>query len=115
MTNPDHFVAHREAMMRLSVQAPALCAAWKITKERHYADDAAKHLRAWFVHETTRMNPNLQYAQAIHGRTTGRGTGIIDTIHLVEVLRAASVIEESGALSASDRNGIRQWFSDYLT
>src|SRR5258708_24747311 len=105
LTKPDNFVAHREAMMRLSVQVPALCAAWNITKERRYADHAAKHLRAWFVDETTRMNPNLQYAQAIHGRTTGRGTGIIDTIHLVEVVRGASVIEESGALSATDRNG----------
>ena len=36
------------------------------------------------------MNPNLQYAQAIQGRFTGRGTGIIDTLHLVEVARAAS-------------------------
>ncbi len=114
MTNPDNFVAHREAMMGLSLQVPALYAAWRITKERRYADHAAKHLRAWFVEETTRMNPNLQYAQAIHGRTTGRGTGIIDTIHLVEVVRGASVIEESGALTAADRSGIRQWFSDYL-
>jgi hypothetical protein len=114
MTNPDNFVAHRQAMMRLSVQVPALCAAWKIAKERRYADHAARHLRAWFLDEATRMNPNLQYAQAIHGRTTGRGTGIIDTIHLVEVVRGASVIEESGALSASDRSGIRQWFGDYL-
>ena len=31
------------------------------------------------------MNPNLLYAQAIKGRFTGRGIGIIDTIHLVEV------------------------------
>ena len=38
------------------------------------------------------MNPNLEYAQAIHGRFTGRGTGIIDTIHLVEVARAVEVL-----------------------
>jgi hypothetical protein len=115
MTNPDNFVAHRQAMMRLSIQGPALCAAWKITKERRYADHAARHLRAWFLDDATRMNPNLQYAQAIHGRTTGRGTGIIDTIHLVEVARGASVIEESGALSAAERSGIKRWFGDYLT
>src|SRR6266436_5352809 len=44
MSNPDNFVAHRQAMIRLSVQVPALCAAWKVTKERRYADHAAKHL-----------------------------------------------------------------------
>src|ERR1044071_9453133 len=30
MTNPDNFVEHRRAMIRLSVQVPALVAAWRI-------------------------------------------------------------------------------------
>jgi len=114
MTNPDNFVAHRQALMRFSVQAGALSAAWAITRQRRYADHAAAHLCAWFLDERTRMNPNLQYAQAIHGRTTGRGIGIIDTIHLVEIVRGASVIENSGALKTAERDGIRDWFSSYL-
>lgn len=114
MTNPDNFVAHREALMRFSIQAPALCAAWAITKQRRYADHAAAHLRAWFLDQRTRMNPNLQYAQAIHGRTTGRGTGIIDTIHLVEVARGASVIDNTGALNPTEREGLRNWFAEYV-
>src|SRR2546423_4964355 len=88
MSNPDNFVDHRRALMRFSVQVPALIAAWKLTKDKRYSTKAADHLRAWFIDERTQMNPNLQYAQAIHGRTTGRGTGIIDTIHLIEVARA---------------------------
>src|SRR5215831_3419114 len=84
MSNPDNFNEHRRALMRLSIQVPALVAAWKLSADRRYADHAARHLRAWFVDDATRMNPNLQYAQAIHGRTTGRGIGIIDTIHLVK-------------------------------
>jgi hypothetical protein len=101
--------------MRLSVEMPALCAAWLETKDQRYADHAAKHLRAWFVDEATRMNPNLLYAQAIHGRATGRGTGIIDTIHLVEVARGAKVVERSGVMSISDWSAVQQWFKDYLT
>ena len=113
-SNPDNFVAHREALMRLGVQAPALCAAWVLTKERKYADHAADHLRAWFIDPATMMNPNLQYAQAIHGRTTGRGTGIIDTLQIVDVVRGAGAIAPSGALSSSDQNALRKWFADYL-
>ncbi len=60
------------------------------------------------------MNPNLQYAQAIHGRFTGRGIGIIDTIHLVEVIRAANVLEAAGVLPNADRAGVHQWLSAYL-
>jgi hypothetical protein len=115
MTNPDNFVEHRKALMRLSVEAPALAAAWKITADKskatRYADRAAVHLRAWFVDDRTRMNPNLEYAQAIHGRFTGRGTGIIDTIHLVEVARAVEVL--APALSQRDLDAIKKWFADY--
>src|SRR6266550_2818281 len=114
MSNPDNFNDHRRALMRLSVQVPALAAAWKITNDRRYAKHAANHLRAWFVDGSTRMNPDLQYAQAIHGRFTGRGIGIIDTIHLVEVARAIEVLEKSGALSRTELAEIRQWFTDYL-
>jgi hypothetical protein len=114
MSNPDNFVEHRRALMRLSVQVPALVAAWKLTRDKGYATHAAEHLRAWFVDERTRMNPNLQYAQAIHGITTGRGTGIIDTIHLVEVARAFEVMGPSGALAPSDLAKIKEWFADYV-
>lgn len=115
MSNPANFDDHRKALMRLSVQAPALSAAWLETKDKRYAAHAAAHLRAWFVDPATRMNPNLQYAQAIHNKVTGRGTGIIDTIHLVEVVRGASAIENSGALSAADQTAVHKWFADYLT
>jgi hypothetical protein len=114
MSNPDNFVEHRRALMRLSVQVPALAAAYLLTKDERYAKHAARHLRAWFLDRSTRMNPNLQYAQAIHGRFTGRGIGIIDTIHLVEVARAIEVLEGSKGLSGAELNGIKQWFTDYL-
>ena len=114
MSNPDNFVEHRRALMRLSVQVPALAAAWMVTRDERYAQHVARHLRAWFLDNSTRMNPNLQYAQAIHGRFTGRGIGIIDTIHLVEVARAIEVLEGSNALSGSELARIKQWFTDYL-
>lgn len=60
------------------------------------------------------MNPSLLYAQAIKGRFTGRGIGIIDTIHLVEVTRAIEVMETSGALSAVELAEIKKWFANYL-
>jgi hypothetical protein len=114
MTNPDNFVEHRKYLMRLSVQMPALTAAFRITGERKYAAHSVKHLRAWFIDEATRMNPNLQFAQAIHGRYTGRGTGIIDTIHLVEVARATEILEERHGIEAADLEAIKRWFADYI-
>ncbi len=60
------------------------------------------------------MNPNLEYAQAIHGRFTGRGIGIIDTLHLVEVARGAGVLEGSKAFPKGVSDSVRAWFADYL-
>src|SRR5881396_2344431 len=113
-TNPDNFVAHRDAMRRLSVIVPALVAAYRITGDERYARQAAAHLRAWFVDERTRMNPNLLYGQAIKGVATGRGTGIIDTIHLVEVAQAAWVLERLGYLEGDVLAGTKDWFRRYL-
>jgi len=115
VTNPDNFIAHRHALIRLSLQMPALTAAWVITANKKYARHAADHLRAWFLNPATLMNPNLQYSQAVHGRSTGRGIGIIDTIHLVEVAQAIPFLHEAGVLSPAEQRGLQKWFSDYLT
>lgn len=109
MSNPDNFVEHRRAMIRLSLIVPSLAAAYKLTHDRKYATAAARHLRAWFIDDATRMSPHLLYAQAIKGRFTGRGTGIIDTLHLVEVARAAGQLD----LAAADLSGIKSWFTAY--
>src|SRR4051812_34432623 len=114
-SNPANFDDHRKAMRRLSVQVPALAAAWTLTHDARYARHAAAHLRAWFVDPDTRMNPNLRYAQAIHGISTGRSIGIIDTIHLVEVARAIERLHGAPGWSAADERGVTAWFAEYLT
>ena len=114
MTNPDNFTAHREALLGFSQISGALASAYILTKDQKYADRLALHLRAWFVNEDTKMNPNLLYAQAIKGIATGRGIGIIDTIHLIEVAKAIQAIQNSSALSKADLAAIKFWFSTYL-
>lgn len=112
MTNPDNFVAHRLAMIRFSKIIGALASAYKLTGDKKYARQAMVHLQAWFINEGTRMNPSLNFAQAIQGRFTGRGIGIIDTIQLLEVSQGTLVMEK--ALSREVVSGTKQWFGAYL-
>jgi len=114
-SNPDTFQQHRWAMVRLSRGVGALGAAFKITGDRRYADAALKHLRAWFVDPATRMNPSLRYSQAILGSVTGRGVGIIDTIHLIEVSAAIELMSARGAIAPADAAPVKVWFREYLT
>jgi hypothetical protein len=112
-SNPGNFDDHRKAMIALSVEMPALTAAWLLTADAKYGKRANDHLRAWFVTPATRMNPNLQYAQAVQNLVSGRSYGIIDTLHLVEVARAASLLTPS-VQSAHDEAGVKEWFRSYL-
>jgi hypothetical protein len=114
ISNLSNFLDHRRFLLRFSVQAPALVAAWRISAHNAYAEHAARHLRAWFINDSTRMNPNLQYAQAIRGSATGTRYGIIDTVHLVEVARATDAVAESRVLSNDELDEIKSWFADYL-
>jgi hypothetical protein len=114
LTNPANFTAHREALIRFSQISGALASAYVLTNDKKYADKLALHLKAWFVNQNTKMNPNLLYAQAVKGVATGRGIGIIDTVHLVEVTKSIHAIENSSALSKGELEAIKLWFRNYL-
>jgi hypothetical protein len=113
-SNPDKFTAHRDVVIRLGVQLPTLAAAFKITGRARYAEHAERHLQAWFVSPETRMSPHLEHAQAIIGVNTGRGIGVIDTLHLVEVARAVSVLRAARPKAAVYAPTVA-WFDAYLT
>jgi Alginate lyase len=112
-SNPANFQGHRKALIALSVQMPALTAAWRLTGKRIYGEHAAAHLRAWFVDASTRMNANLEFAQGVRNKSTGRSYGIIDTLHLVEVARAASLVEGE-FLASGERDALHAWFREFI-
>ncbi len=114
-TNPENFVAHRIAMRNLSRWVATLVAAYKATGDEKYAKHARLHLNVFFLDSATRMNANLLYAQAIKGRHTGRGIGIIDTIHLIEVAQAIQILIDMGYLPTPEEKGLKTWFNDYAT
>ncbi|MCX6239237.1 MAG: alginate lyase family protein [Bacteroidia bacterium] len=114
MTNPENFVAHRLAMIRFSQIIGTLASAYKITGNEKYVQSALTHLNAWFVNNETRMNPSLLYAQAIKGRFTGRGIGIIDGIQLMEVAQGILVMQKARCFAQKQQDAIKLWFTDFL-
>jgi len=88
--------------------------AWRITHKSVYLRQAMEHCKAWFVDTATRMHPDLLYAQAIKGRVTGRGIGIIDAIQLMEVAQGLFVMQDAPEMDQAALHEIKNWFSDYL-
>jgi len=113
-SNPDNFNRHRDCVHELHNAVAALGAAYEITGDDRYVKKAVELLRVFFLDPQTRMNANLQYAQAIPGVSTGRGIGIIDTLHLIEVPLAIEVLEKSPAFPPEALGGLKKWFADYV-
>jgi len=114
MTNPGIFTDHRFAMIRFSRIIGSLASAYILTGKDKYVKHAMLHLKAWFINADTRMNPSMTFAQAIKGRNTGRGIGIIDTIHLMEVAQGVMRMANANGSDASVIEGTKKWFADYL-
>ena len=77
--NPEvNRVTDKNYMELMSNQAQTLALAYYFTRDERYAKHAAKLLKTWFLDKRTRMNPHLDYAQAIRGITPGRGIGHLD-------------------------------------
>ncbi len=104
----------RVAFGSMTSAVETLALAWYFTEHEPYASHAAELLRVWFLDRARRMNPNLQFGQAIPGRTQGRDIGIIDTARLSRIVDAVGLLECSDAWTAKDRNEMRDWCSEYL-
>jgi hypothetical protein len=64
------------------------------------------------------MNPNMLYAQAVKGRSTGRSIGLIDAYHLVEVIQSIKVLINNHLITDKQSMMIKNWvrrFLDWMT
>ena len=91
-----------------------LAYAYYFSQNEKYAAHATQLIRTWFLDEATRMNPNLNYGQAIPGITQGRGIGIIDTHYFPYLTDAVGLLAGSKAWRPADQQGLEQWFGQFL-
>jgi Alginate lyase len=112
--NPAAFIAHRDALLNLSINISALTAALALTKEQRYAQHAIAHLKAWFIDSATSMTPSLLYAQTIPPAKTGRFEGVVEAVHLAEIAQSVPFLVNSESFIQSDLVTLQKWFADYF-
>lgn len=114
-TNPEvNEYKDKEYMPKLCDVIHTLALAWYFSEDKLYAEHAAQLLRVWFLDTATRMNPNLNFAQAIKGVNAGRGAGLIDSRHFIKVIDAVQLLQNSPSWKKEDQQGMQQWFTDFL-
>lgn len=113
--NPEEKEYTDKAMLnKMSKELINLTNLYSTSKELHYIEKANQLLRAWFLDSATRMNPNLNYAQAIKGRNEGRGAGLIETRIFIPLLDAVEILREDSAFEKETYPELKQWFIYYL-
>ena len=91
-----------------------LSLAYYFTGEEKYAGRAALLLRTWFIAKETKMNPNYEYAQAVMGRNSGRGAGLIDARKFIQVVDAVGLLSDSKAWTKQDQQGLQDWYRAFV-
>lgn len=113
--NPERYKVPDDANSnRLQDAVHALALGYYFTGKEEYAARAVLLLRTWFLDPATRMNPNLNYAQAVLGVNDGRGIGLIDVRGLPRILDGVALLKGSPSLTGDDLQGLRKWFTQYL-
>jgi hypothetical protein len=106
---PDH-----ELLDNMDRAVEHLATAYFFTGKEEYAAKAAEILRMWFVDPKTKMNPDLDFAQAVPGKNTGRGIGIIETRQLARVVDAIGLLNGAKSWTKTDQANVETWFTAYL-
>lgn len=103
-------------LARFSADVQALALAWFFSGDTRYASKAQSMIRHWFIDPARRMNPNLNYAQGIPGRTAGRHDGVLDGRYFAtRMVDALILLRQSPGWRNSDEAALHRWFSDYLS
>jgi hypothetical protein len=112
--NPEREEYDRIPMGNLIERVRNLSLAFYFSEDEKYAEKTIQLLETWFLNPETKMNPNLKFGQAIKGKVTGRGIGIIDSHRFSKIPDAIRLIQNSDSYSPEFETNMKSWFSEYL-
>ncbi|MGA3019860.1 MAG: alginate lyase family protein [Bryobacteraceae bacterium] len=113
-TNPARFTANRTALIAMSDAVLSLGAAAFLLDNSAYGQRAAADVRAWFLNPKTRMNPSLDFAQAVPGLNNGQGAGVIDGRPFIRAIQGMEFLSQTSYWAPAEQAAVRKWFEEYL-
>lgn len=113
--NPEMYeIPDQDYFPKICKRIYQLSLAYYFSGEKKYADKAVFFLKGWFINADTKMNPNMNYAQAVKGVSEGRGSGIIESRDLIFVVEALTLLDDGKALDAGVQSQMKAWLNEFL-
>lgn len=133
--NPEIEDYDHPSLNRMVAAVDTLIHAYVIGGNQAYANKALQLVRSWFINPSTRMNPNMLYAQYIPGNggfdrperypavyvtgIEGQGVyvafgGVIEGTRFVSLVDSLTLMNDDPIWKEDDKNALRSWFRDYL-
>lgn len=103
-----------ETATKMFKNTTVLSLAYFFSDEEAYGLKALELIKVWFLNEDTKMNPNLNFAQGIPGKNTGRGIGIIEFAGITNIITAIEILELKNIMCEEISIELKGWFTEYL-
>ena len=114
-TNPEvKLYKDKDYLPELCSHVYTLALAHYYSGDKKYYNHAIQLISVWFLDTATKMNPNMNFGQAIKGENVGRGAGLIDARHFIKVMEAIELMNREGAYPKEDLKDMQAWFAKFL-
>ncbi len=91
-----------------------LSIAYKLTGDTKYSNVASKLLKVWFIDPSTKMNPNMKYAEIFKtksGKVIFTGSSMISSVPLINVVNDLNLLGNS--INSSESYKLKSWFNKF--
>lgn len=113
--NPERLKYDGDKINQLSYHCKYFSQAYCLTHEKRFKKRYNREVYYWFLRPSTKMLPNMEYAQIVVNRDNNRGTyiGIIDGYVLIDVVNSIELMRQEKAISKLRYHQLQRWFSQF--
>lgn len=111
MTRGDHTDYNR--LNELFGGLNKLSMAYYFSGDAKYAEKAKSILKIWFIDDSTKVNPNVNFGQGVPRQIEGRRAGIIEWRSISTVITAIQLLSARGLLPDGEMKVLNTWIAEY--
>lgn len=92
-----------------------LSLAYYFTGDTSFSDKAKSLIQIWLLDSATKMNPNINFGQAVPGVNEGRPAGVIEWEGISAIVMAMQILERDGLVTDTYKANVKAWLDSYYT